>query len=234
MILRPPYSFIQFSDELHGCRCAVRLEVAAANDLSFFVFSDHTMQLYLCDMSGDVITKIGDYPSGWIIPDINLSAYLACKDCFRLMIVDNDTMYYSDILIYDEKTDHPLVVYRSKNTSFFPFVADTYCSVRLPIDLINENPSTDSEEYTDANGRIHNPYKMRRQQYDMRVNYCPVDFHKKIEVMLMHDVTIDDKEIIETGDYEIDYDNELEEGDSKYYKASTEVSAQDVLMMRNY
>lgn len=233
MISCPKYSFVQFNDNLEDCCCDIPLEVAEGSDISFYISSDAAIQMYLCNISGDIITQIENIVSGWILPNIDLSEFLACKDCFRFMIIENNIKYYSNIFIYDD-TSHLLVSYNSTNSSFFPFSEGSFNSLRLPIELLNKNPKTETEEYIDANGWIHNPFKLRRDVYDLNVNYSPVDFHKKIQVMLMHDVVIDDIHVNETGDYQIDYEESIFENGTYLYRASTEVSEQDILLMRNY
>lgn len=239
MVLCPEYSFVQFDDILDDCCCERPLEVAEASDLSFYVLGNIT-RFCLCNISGDIITEM-DVQNGWITPDIDLSEYLACDDCFRFLVVVQDPItpiatinYYSNIFIYNKKSENPLVKYSSSNNSFFPFTEGKFNSVRLPIEIINRNPNTETEEYVDANGRINNPYKTRRDVYKLNVDYSPVDFHKKIQVMLMHDVFIDSIEINETGDYEINYGESIRVNNKYLYMASTEVSEQDILMMRNY
>ncbi len=234
MIIAPKYSFVQFNDNLNDCCCNIPLEVAESSDISFYISSDATIKLYLCNISGDIITEIENTVSWWINPTIDLSEYLACKDCFRFLIIENNISYYSNIFIYDIDTKHTLVNYNSTNISFFPFSEGSFNSLRLPIELLNRNPKTETEEYIDANGWIHNPFKLRRDVYDLNVNYSPVDFHKKIQVMLMHDVIIDDTPVNETGDYQIDYDESIFDNGTYLYRASTEVSEQDILLMRNY
>jgi len=233
MVSCPEYSFVEFNDDLDDCCCDIPLEVAEASDLSFYASSDNITKLCLCNVSGDIILEM-DIQNGWIIPNIDLSEYLACDDCFRFLIIDNNVNYYSNIFQYNIKSDNPLVKYSSPNTSFFPFTEGKFNSIRLPIEMINRNPKTETEEYVDANGRIHNPYKLRRDVYDLNVDYSPVDFHKKIQVMFMHDVIIDDIDVNETGDYQINYDESIFENGTYLYRASTEASEQKILLMRNY
>lgn len=209
---------------LVGCSCykEVLIEKALKNDLD------------LCDISGDTIHEIGKISEGWVTPDIDLSGYLACEDCFRFKARTGTGIYYSNVFIYNKKSNNPLIKYSSTSNSFFPFTEGKFNSVRLPIEIVNRNPNTETEEYVDANGRINNPYKTRRDVYKLNVDYSPVDFHKKIQVMLMHDVFIDGIEINETGDYEINYGESIRVNNRYLYMASTEVSEQDILMMRNY
>ena len=234
MVTSPKYSFIQFGDILDDCQCDVQLEVAGASEVSFYISAGNNIEMFICSISGDIIAQTKKISKGWITPDIDLSEYLACKDCFRFMIIENGVKYYSNVLIYDNKSSCPLVLYRSAANTFFPFREDTFNAVRLPIELVNKNPETETEEYVDANGWIHNTFKLRRDVYDLNINYCPIDFHKKIQVMLMHDVFIGDVFFSETGDYQIDYEEVLQEGKVNLYKASTKVSEQDILLMRNY
>lgn len=197
--------------------------------------SEVDMDMYLCDITGHIITSIGIVDRGWITPDVELSDYIACGDCFRLMIIEAGIKYYSNPFKYNPSTNHPLIKFRSKNETYFPYDENHYMTVRLPIILLNKSPKTDSEEYIDANGRIRNPFKQRRFQYELNIDFMPDDFHDKMMVMLMQEeIFIDDIEVNETGDYEINYEDELKEKKRKLHKASTEVSTQDILLMRNY
>lgn len=193
-------------------------------------------KLFLCNISGDIIDEIQNIGSGgWINPQKNLSEYLACNDCFRLMIITINGKYYSNIFQYNPDTIYPLVRYRSNISQYFPYGKDIWNSLRLPVLILNRNPKTDKEEYIDANGRIRNPFKQRRHQYDLDVDYNTVEFHEKLEVLLMHnEIYIEDIELNETGDYEINYDEVIVENNIKLYKASSEMSTQDILLMRNY
>lgn len=190
--------------------------------------------VYICNLSGEVLGLYGSLVDGWLVADVILSDILACYDCFRLMIIDNNVKYYSNVFQYNSHTSHPLVQFRSRNEAFFKYSENNFWSCRLPIELLSRNPKTETEEYIDANGWIHNPYKLRRDIYDLNVNYSPVGFHKKIQVMLMHNVTIDDIPVNETGDYQVDYEESVFENGTSLYRASTEVSEQDILLMRNY
>lgn len=249
MVTNPKYSFIEFNSELDDCGCSHLIEVADASDLCFpvqvtaedNVAPPNRATVYICNISGDQIVEVTEYVNWltqfdqWISLDINLEEYLACKDCFRIMIqVHRLGKYYSNPIMYNPDTKDPLVSFRSRIKTYFPFEDDLSYSLRLPIELINKNPKTETEEYIDANGVIHNPYKLRRDVYDLNVNYSSVEFHKKIQVMLMHDVTMDDIQVNETGDYQIDYEESIFDNGTYLYRASTEVSEQDILLMRNY
>lgn len=102
MITAPEYSFVQFYDSLNDCCCTVPLEVAEASDLSFYASSDNITRFCLCDVSGYILTEM-DIQNGWISPNIDLSQYLACDDCFRFLIIDNNVNYYSNIFQYNRK-----------------------------------------------------------------------------------------------------------------------------------
>lgn len=248
MLKAPKYSFIQFDKEIVECDCSTILEVSELSDISFYAYfqSDYhepgnVLTLYLCDISGNIITEIYHFSASNLglayfnFPDFDLSKHLACGDCFRIMETNKDsTKCFSNVLLYDNKTRGLLVSYYSNVNTYFPFFDDLRLYIRLPVELVNKNPKTEIEEYIDANGFIHNPFKLRRDVYDMNVNYCPVDFHKKIQVMLMHEVIIDDISVNETGDYKIDYEELMHQGDITIYKASTEISEQDILLIRNY
>lgn len=249
MLTTPQYSFIQFDKELIECNCSPILEVSELSDISFYAYFEsnyhqlgNTLILNLCNISGDIITEITRiehatnlYLAYFNFPDFDISKYLACGDCFRIMETNKDgTKCYSNIFSYDNESKGLLVSYYSEVRTYFPFYDGYRLYVRLPIEMANKNPKTETEEYIDANGHIHNPFKLRRDVYDLNINYSPVDFHKKIQVMLMHDVVIDDIQVNETGDYQIDYEESIHEGDSTLYKASTKVSEQEILLMRNY
>jgi len=191
--------------------------------------------LFLCDISGQVIASIGGISRGWTTLNVELSDYIACGDCFRLLVIESDVSYYSNTFLYNPTTNHSFLTFRSDNTSFFPFEPDKWMSLRLPIRLINRNSVTEKEEYIDANGHIWNPIKQRRDKYDLETDYSTDDFHKKLEIILLHEeILIDDMEINETGDYQINYEDELSENEIKLHKASSEISTHEVTRMRNY
>lgn len=238
MIALSEYSFIQFSADTDNCCCDQILEVEDLSKLIFYIglgsYKSHITTIY-----GDIIGSTNQFiTSDWsyvFLQELSTYDLLACKDCFRIAIEETDgTMNYSNILLYNQDTDCSFVQFRSKNETYFKYSDDYYWSVWLPLEMVNRNPNTDAEEYVDANGWIHNPYKMRRGIYDLNVDYCPVDLHKKIEVMLMHDLIIDDIEVNETGEYQVDYEEFIYEFKRNLYKASTEVSEQEVQMLRNY
>jgi hypothetical protein len=243
MVLCPEFSFIQFNDTLDDCCCERPLEVKSLLDISFHVdivspSGSRVVTISITDISGKIILhniKFVGY-EGWLtFPSTDLSEILADQDCFRFMIEDTiGNADYSNVFIFSCHTDWVLVNYSSKITKYFPFAFGESMKLRLPIEIINRNPKTETEEYTDANGRINNPYKTRRDVYKLNVDYSPVEFHKKIQVMLMHDVFIDGVEINETGDYEINYGESIHVNNRYLYMASTEVSEQEILLMRNY
>lgn len=239
----PEYSFIQFNKEIDCCDCEMVLEVAKSSDISFYIFTSHGFNAYLVDVSGNVISELRSLSVYGALNGANitindnteLSENLACGECFRIKLDNGFDIFYSNVFIYNPDTNHSLVMFVSENKTYFPFQDGRWMSLRLPVRLANRNPSTEKEEYIDSNGRIWNPYKQRRNKYDLETDYSTDDFHKKLEVILLHDnIMIDDLEINETGDYQINYEDELVENRIKLYKATSEISTQEVTRMRNY
>ena len=237
MIHTDTYSFIQFRTKAENCNCDLMPEVQELSELSFYVYSNANYNLYLCDVSGFILAEITRFDRGWFNSTFDLSTHLASQDCFRLMIKENNIEYFSNVFVYNCKSKHPLVEYRSdEKNDFFPFAHGKGNSLRLPVDLSKRSTRTEKEEYIDANGRINNPVIKRRDVYDLKTDYLPDDIHAKIEIMLMQEkIFIDDIEVVETGDYSIEYDDEIETDNGiLLHRASTKVSSQNVAMMRNY
>ena len=233
MITSPQFSFIQLSSEIPCC-CEVPLIVSNINDLMFYINADETFRIGFASMAGDqlALTEIAAN-LGWYNLEFDPSLYFACGDCFRILIKTATETYLSNVLMYDnDPIKSMLVQYKSTDETYFPFGANE-ARVRLPMILSNPNPITEKEDYTDANGVINNPFKTRRQKYELIIDYLPLDFHKKLQVALMHKLTINGMSVIESGDYKIDWDNMDSSSGNELVMAKTEISEQDIVILKN-
>ena len=233
MITTKQFSFIQFTG-ITPCCCDVPLVVSGINDVNYYIEADEPFKIGLSSQSGDtVILAAIDSNQGWFNLGFNPADYFACGDCFRILLKTVNETYLSNVLIYDNDPDKSLLVqYSSTNGAMFPFGASE-ARVRLPMILSSPSAVTEKEDYTDANGVINNPYKSRRQKYELIIDYLPLDFHKKLQVALMHKITIDGISVIETGDYKIDWDNMDSSSGVELVMAKTEVSEQEIVMLKN-
>ena len=233
MITTRPFSFIQF-DQSSQCLCDVPLIVSDIDDIKYYIESDEQFKIGFASMSGDVIVLSDDDKSqGWFNLVHNPELYFACGDCFRIILKNAENTLLSNLLRYDNDPDHTILLeYKSKDSSYFSF-GNNSNRVRLPMILSNQNPITEKEDYTDANGVINNPFKTRRQKYDLIIDFLPADFHKKLELALMHDITLDGISMIETGDYKIDWENVDQSTGIDLIMAKTEISEQEILTIKN-
>lgn len=233
MITTKQFSFIQFTG-ITPCCCDIPLIVAGISDINYYIEADESFKIGLCSQSGDliVLSEI-DSNQGWFNLGFNPADYFACGDCFRILLKTANESYLSNTLMYDNDPYKSLLVqYSSINNALFPF-GQSEARVRLPMILSSPNPVTEKEDYTDANGVINNPFKSRRQKYELIIDYLPLDFHRKIQVALMHKVTIDGIALNETGDYKIDWDNTDSSSGIEQAMAKTEVSEQEIVMLKN-
>lgn len=234
MITSPLFSFIQFSSDAPCC-CEYPIVVSGINDLRFYIDADEVFQIGLATMEGSEII-LTETPAnlGWYNLMFDPADYFACGDCFKIMVKTETETYLSNILTYDNDPLKSLLVqYKSTDETYFPFEAEEN-RVRLPMILSSPNPVTEKEDYTDANGVINNPFKARRQKYELIIDHLPLDMHKKIQVALMHKVIIDGISMIETGDYKIDWDNMDSSSGNELMMAKTEVSEQEIVKLKNY
>lgn len=233
MITTKQFSFIQFaSDNL--CCCDVPLVVSNMNDLNYYIEADESFQIGLSNLSGGQLAlSVNQSNTGWFNLGFNPADYFACGDCFRILIKTITKLYWSNLLIYDATPKKSLLVqYRSADETYFPF-GENENRVRLPMILSSPNPVTEKEDYIDANGIINNPFKTRRQKYELIIDHIPIEMHKKIQVMLMHRLWVDGTRMIETGDYKIDWDNVDASSGIDLIMAKTEISEQEIVSLRN-
>ena len=232
MITTKQFSFIQFSSDVECCE--LPLVVSGINDINYYIEADEAFKIGLASLAGDQLElSPANSAQGWHNLAFDPALYFACGDCFRILIKTASETYLSNILMYDNDPVKSLLVqYSSRNETIFPFGANE-ARVRLPIILSSPNPVTEKEDYTDANGIINNPFKTRRQKYELIIDYLPLDFHKKIQVALMHKITIDGISVVETGDYKIDWDNMDSSSGTELIMAKTDVSEQLIVVLKN-
>jgi|SRR5665647_220053 len=232
MITTKQFSFIQFSSDVECCETP--LVVSGINDINYYIEADVSFQFGLASMAGDQLAlSPANSVQGWFNLGFDPSLYFACGDCFRILIKTVTETYLSNVLMYDNDPIKSLMIqYKSTDETYFPFGANE-ARVRLPMILSSPNPITEKEDYTDANGVINNPFKSRRQKYELIVDYLPLDFHKKLQVALVHKLTIDGLSVIESGDYKIDWDNMDSSSGNELIMAKTEISEQDIVILKN-
>ena len=232
MITTKQFSFIQFSSDVECCE--VPLVVSEINDINYYIEANEVFQIGLASIAGDQLAiSSANSAKGWFNLGFDPSLYFACGDCFRILIKTATETFLSNVLMYDNDPVKSLLVqYKSTDETYFPFGANE-ARVRLPMILSSPNPITEKEDYADANGVINNPFKTRRQKYELIIDYLPLDFHKKLQVALMHKLTIDGLSVIESGDYKIDWDNMDSSSGNELVMAKTEISEQDIVILKN-
>lgn len=232
MITTPQYSFMQLCESAQTCNCAI-LPIQQSSDISFYL-SGVAKKIRVYDLTMKAIHEESfDKQHEWVRLSTDLSKILACGDCFCFGFVENgsDTIYYSGLFQYDAFSENTaLVEYWSASSNNFPYTADQTKrnSVRLPVIIQSPQPVSESETYTDGNGRINFPFKTKRQKYSGTTDFLSADQHVKFQIALMHDLLlIDGVEMSETGDYKIDWEGKNEEDNTA--TATFEVQEQYVI-----
>lgn len=223
---------MQLCESAQTCNCAI-LPVQQSSDIAFYL-SGSVKKIRVYDSTQKAIHE-EDFikQHEWVRLSVDLSKILACGDCFCFGFVENGSndVYYSGLYLYDALSKNTaLIEYWSASTDNFPFTDDKTKrnSVRLPIIVQSPQPVSESESYTDGNGRINFPFKTKRQKYNGTTDAMSEEQHIKFQIALMHDVLlIDGVEMSETGDYKIDWDTKDEANNTA--TATFEVQEQNVI-----
>lgn len=217
--------FIQFSKNISGCDLPI--QVKNMSDINFFINDEIT------SLNIDIVTIYGMtirefvHSFNFFSSNLDLSKIFAPEDCFRLRLTNKTTneIFYSNVFVYVPDTAHPLLSYWSNKNEFgFHYEQARMNSLRLPLYIYKPGYEERAEKYTDANGRVHLLTKDIRKKYTLQTDYMPLEWHDKLKIALSHDVVmIDEKEIIETGNYTIE-NTAVELDCHTGYMAETEVA----------
>ena len=126
--------------------------------------------------------------------------------------------------------------YRSVEDNFgFAYSGNSFLnSVRLPLYLKEPRFSQTRDVYGMLSGRQKILSASVRNEYDMDTDYLCENAHRKLIIALMHDeVYINGVLLTQTGDYSVDWDNYLMNGDMKTAKGKCSVSANVVSRSSN-
>ena len=229
----PGFSFIGFIGN------EMSLPYVSMGDIAFEVISDKAVTaVVMVGMDGRVVEETnrsivvvgGAY---FIRPQ-----FASRPDCFRLMLKSNEDLLSGQsnvfVLVDDEEYSSRLE-YRSGEDNFgFTYRSGWFNAARLPLYLKEPKFSQSREVYATLSGRQKILSASVRDEYDLETDYMCEDMHRKLIIALMHDeVYIDGRLLTQTGDYSVDWDNYLMDGDVKTAKGKCTVSANVVSRSSN-
>ena len=128
------------------------------------------------------------------------------------------------------------IEYRSAGDNFgFAYSGNSFFNtVRLPLYLQEPRFAQTRDVYGTLSGRQKILSASVRNEYDLDTDYMTEEMHRNLIIALMHDeVYIDGRLLTQTGDYSIDWDNYLMDGDVKTAKGKCTVSANVVSRSSN-
>jgi len=216
------------------------LPYVSMDDIAFQAISDNTI-------TSVMMTDIGGEPIEVANSEITRSEnYYLIKpkftnkpDCFRVVLLSNGNIISgkSNIFVRKDNGDYSSrVEYRSAGDNFgFAYNENLFLnSVRLPVYLLDPKFTQAREVYGTLSGRKKILSASVRNEYDLDTDYMTEEMHRNLIVALMHDeVYIDGRLLTQTGDYSVDWDNYLMDGDTKTAKGKCTVSANVVSRSSN-
>lgn len=214
--------FVIFSPELE-CSC-IHLPVVYGSDLNFEV--DHLIDsIFICTLYGDTIKQAAaNISEKNISVTTDLSALFALNDSFVLKYTFEDVDYYSNPFVYIGCDESESLLFSFSNES------ESY-KIRLYALISSPQVKTDKIEYETMNGPVVALSKRRRKEFELEFYFYPESIHDSIQEMLCFpNLTVDEVPMFESGDYEIDWKGEDENG---YARSTTKLSEQKIIKYSN-
>ncbi len=218
-------SFLEFKP-LYEWSCeGVALPMKKKDFFSSYVDSklvfDSVVSLY-----GNTITNEGGtiyFDGEFHFNNSHLSS-LDIGDCFRFKARKGSDTFFSTIFrIVADDNDTARVEYWCSEPAFgLPYDDVTFNSVFLPLRLHSVQYPQKEKVYQKKSGENVVLFANIEEEWQLETEYIPLDWHKKIIVVLSHDyVRINGKNVVKKEEYKIDYSSQIvTDCGEKLYKAT--------------
>ena len=222
----PEFSFVCFGGN------KLSLPYVSMGDIAFQAMSNRAItSVAVVDMSGDVVeetnTDIARIGNMYFIKPL----FSSLPDCFRLALKSGQDLLVGESNVFvsvDDDGYSSRLEYRSgeDNFGFTYSLSRFFNTVRLPLHLKEPRFSQSREVYAMLSGRQKILAASVRDEYDLETDYMCGEMHNQLIIALMHDeVYINGRLLTQTGDYSVDWDNYLMDGDVKTAKGKCTMSA---------